>query len=219
MVREPAIEIDDGWAEINGVRLEGEEIDLRAATTVELTGVALIGSHLRVSPQAELRIRGCRLERCDLSRLSFDVLRTSTVTQCKLMGAGLTGVVADVEIVDSQLSLTRFAEARLDRVAFRRCTMHEVDFFDAALADISFDECELDRVNLDRARFEAVDLRYASTVDLRNAKDYGGCVITAVQAQAMALQLASAVGFGIESDPTTESKHHTEELDGRHPMG
>jgi uncharacterized protein YjbI with pentapeptide repeats len=204
--RGPVVEVDGGWAEIIGGRLEGEQLEVRAASTVEVDQVTLIGVQLQVDPQAELRVRGSRLEGCDLSRLQLDVVRTSTVRQCKLMGAELTGVVTDVEIVDCQLSLARFTGARLRRVAFRGCTMREVDFFDATLTDVSFEGCQLDQVNLDRARFEAVDLRHATTVDVRNAADYGGCVITSIQAQAMALQLASAAGFGIESDPMAESE-------------
>ncbi|MCP4227922.1 MAG: pentapeptide repeat-containing protein, partial [Actinomycetia bacterium] len=204
--RADEIEIIDGWAELTAVRLEGEIIDLRAALAVELNEVMIYGCQLVVRPDAELRVRGSRFERCDLSQLRVDALRASALSDCKLMGAELTGVVADVEMVNSQLTLTRFPEAKLKRVAFAGCTMRQVDFFDASLTDVSFDGCDLDEVNLDRARFEAVDLRYASTVDVRNTRDYRGCVITAVQAQAMAIQLADSLGLGIESDATVETQ-------------
>ncbi len=204
--RADEIEIIDGWAELTGVCLEGDVIDLRAALAVELNEVVVTGAQLVVRPDAELRIRGSRFERCDLSQLRFDTLRASTLNECKLMGAEATGVVADVELANCQLALARFPEARLERVAFSSCAMRQVDFFDASLTNVSFEGCELDEVNLDRTRFEAVDLRYASTVDVRNTSDYRGCVITAPQAQAMAIGLADSVGLSIESDATVETQ-------------
>jgi hypothetical protein len=53
-------------------------------------------------------------------------------------------------------------------------------------------------VNLDRATFERVDLRETTGLGLRNTMDFSGCLITPLQAQAMALELAHSLGMGLE---------------------
>lgn len=198
-------EIVDGWAELSGPQVPGATLDLRAAERIEATGALFVDNRLLVAPDAALVVRRSRFERCDLSQLRLESVRSSVLSECKLVGAELGGGVVDVELIRCSLVLTRLRGARLERVRFEDCTLAETDLFESELRDVRFDGSTLDEVDLDRARFERVDLRNAASIDVRNARSYAGCVITVLQAHALALRLANDAGFGIESPADRET--------------
>lgn len=91
----------------------------------------------------------------------------------------------------------------MERIAFVDTVCRDVDLFESKLSDVSFDGCELANLNLDRATFERVDLRHATSIELTAIGNLAGCLITPIQAHSMALDLANALGLGIERDPDT----------------
>ena len=194
------VEVIDGWGEIDAIELVGQVIDLTDAATVEITDSSLIRCRLVVHPEAQLRVRRSVFDSCDLSQLRFDSVIQSRITACKLTGTEFEGKLADVELAHCALSMTRFPGAQLSRVLMGDCSLAEAEFFETSLIDVAFDDSVLEAVNMDRARFERVDLRRAAQMELLNCRDFSGCVITSIQAQAMALQLAHNLGLGIEND-------------------
>jgi len=194
------VEVFDGWAEIHAVELVGEVLDLADANTVEITDSSLGRCRLVVHPEAQIRVRRSQLESCDLSQVRFNTVSQSRFGGCKLTGTEFEGRLADAELAHCALAMTRFPGTQLSRVLMSDCTLTEADFFEAALSDVAFDDSVLDAVSLDRARFERVDLRQAAQIELLNCRDFSGCLITGLQAQAMALQLAHSLGLGIEND-------------------
>lgn len=197
------VEVVDGWAEIHRCHLVDDTIDVTGAETVEISDSSISRCRVIADPTAIVRIRNSRIDDSDLSRLMFDVLSRSSIVGCKLTGAEVIGRVNDVSFERCSLTLARFVGATMERIAFVDTVCRDVDLFESKLSDVSFDGCELANLNLDRATFERVDLRHATSIELTAIGNLAGCLITPIQAHSMALDLANALGLGIERDPDT----------------
>lgn len=194
------LDMIDGWAEVVGPQPPGITLDGRGASTVEVVAASLVGVRLVTDPSVEMVIRGSRLIRCDLSSARLSSVRASILAECKLVGCELSGRLADTELDRCNLSLARLPGTMVERVRFLGCILTDTDLFEASLVDVDFEGSSL-AVEADRARFERVDLRHVAALELRNAGSYRGCVITPVQATALALRLAHEAGFDIEIEP------------------
>ncbi len=188
----------DGWCEIDGGLADGGETDAREDEALVITASRLEGVAVLVGDDTRVRVLRSELERCDLGPAAIESLLASQLASCNLGGAVFTDTVCDTLLVNCQLSHAYFGAATLDRVAMQGCVLRETDFYRSTLTDLAIDHCEMDRVNLDGTTCERVDLR-ATNLDLMGVRDLTGCLVTADQVQALALELADAVGLSIEA--------------------
>ncbi len=192
------LSVVDGWCEIDGVFVDGGEIDAREAQVLVITASRLEGVTVLVGDDTRVRVLRSELEQCDLGPAAIESLLASRLVSCNLRGAVFADTVRDVLLVNCQLSHAYFGAATLDRVAMGGCVLRETDFYRSTLTDLAIDHCEMDAVNFDATTCERVDLR-ATNLDLMGVRDLTGCLVTADQVQALALQLADAVGLSIEA--------------------
>lgn len=198
-IDEGDVEMVDGWCDLDGVRLEGGELDLEGAETLVISASQLDGVRFRLGADTRVRIRRSELANCDFGPAALDSVLTSRLRACNLRGAVFAHAVRDLVVESCQLSHAYLGAATLERVVFDACVLRETDFYRATLADVAFERCEMDAVNLDGTTCDRVDLR-GTSLDLVGIRDLTGCLVTIDQVQTLALQLADVVGLAIE-DP------------------
>lgn len=195
-----AVEPSRGFAEISSADLDNVTVDLTDIERLDIEDCHLSTIILDNAPaELEISLAGSTVERCDLSRLRFTVVRQTRLVGVKLTGTDFSGgMVRDVEFVDCMFRLTSFRMAELERVTFTNCIFEDVDAYSAGLTDVAFAESSLTALNLDQTKAVRVDLRHAQLDALKGLARLGGFLIAEHQLPLLAHQLADAVGLGIE---------------------
>lgn len=190
---------DRGYIELTELEVRDESIELGDTEELTLNGSVL--ANVRVEPEDGTRceVRGSAFTDCDLSRLDFATLRTSTLIGTKLVGTDFSAAtVSDVVFDRCVFRHTNFRMAALKRVRFESCVLDDVDFYETALEDVDFAGSELNEVNLDKVSPERVDLRHATTLGLKGLGRLAGFLISEAQVMELAYALAFATGLGVE---------------------
>ncbi len=195
-----ALDSSRGFAEVSSADLDNAMVDLSDVERLDVEDCHLSATVLDSACDAlEISLAGSLVERCDLSRFRFAVLRQSRLVGVKLTGTDFSGgMVRDVEFVDCMLHLTSFRMAELERVTFTNCVLEDVDAYSAGLTDVAFPESRLKVLNLDQTKAARVDLRHAQLDALKGLARLDGFLIAEHQLPALAHQLADAVGLGVE---------------------
>lgn len=193
------LDLDRGWAEFAGVAIVSSRIDLNGCTELDITESSLLDTAFTEQGDAVVTARRSLFERCDLSGLSFQSLRTSRLTGCKLVGADFAGgVVDDVVFENCSFRYVSFRMAKLKRVQFIECTFDDVDLFEATLESVGFPGSTLTDVNVDRLDATRVDLREANEVGLTGIGSLRGCLVAEDQLPSLMYTLAFATGLDLE---------------------
>lgn len=196
-----ALELDGRWAELIDVETAGQTIDLGACSSLEIRSSRLTGVRFENAEGVDVEVRDSELIDCDLSRVRFRSVATSTFDGCKLTGADLSGAqVRDVRWASSRITLANLRMATFERVQWHECAVEECDLFDSTLTDVDLSGSSVVGLNLDRARFERVDFRGAANLELASFSTLKGALFSPAQLPAMAFVLATALGADIESD-------------------
>lgn len=198
--------VEDGLVELTGVAVDRTQaLDLAGATEVEIGQCTVVGQSLASDTAPSLECQDTVLEDCDLSRLTIRALRRSRLVGCKLTGTDLsTATVSDVVFERCQLQYTNLRMAKLKRVQFVDCVLHEVDGFELEATDLSFPGSTLQEFNLDRLVATRVDLRDAAELDLTGIGRLDGCLAAEVQLPTLAYAMAAAAGLNIEKPTSSE---------------
>ena len=195
---------DAGLVELTGVTVaRGQILELAECSELEIVQSLLVGQALVADDGLTIEAQDTVLEECDLSRVTIRALRRSRLIGCKLTGTDLsTATVSDVVFERCQLHYTNLRMAKLKRVEFTGCTLHEVDGFELSATDVGFPGSELREFNLDRLQATRVDLREATELGLTGISRLDGCLAAEMQLPALAYAMAAAAGLNIEKpDP------------------
>ena len=199
------IEIDEPWAELVGIVAQGRVLDLSSCSTLEIRSSRLVGIRFEGVDGTEVDVHDTVFVNCDLSRVRFRSMTSSTLESCKLTGTDFGGgTVRDVRWSACRMALANLRMAELERVRWEDCTIEETDLFDSSLTDIDLEGTVLTDVNTDRARFERVDLRGALDLGLSTISSLKGALVAPEQLPALSFALAAALGADIERDPDPE---------------
>lgn len=196
-----SLELDGRWAELIDVETTGQTIDLESCSSLEIRSSRLSGVRFENAEGVDVEVRDSEFVDCDLSRMRFRSVGTSTFDGCKLTGADLSGAqVRDVRWRSSRFALANLRMATFERVQWHDCVVEECDLFDSTLTDVDLAGSSIIELNLDRARFERVDFRSAGDLQLSSFSTLKGALFSPSQLPAMAFTLATALGADIESD-------------------
>ncbi|HTO00890.1 MAG TPA: pentapeptide repeat-containing protein [Microthrixaceae bacterium] len=190
----------DGEHRFDDVLLDGDEVS--SGEFEELVIDSSIIRNLVLCPDGPVTLDAswCRFESSDLSRAEVHQLRSSRLSDCKLVGTDFSNAaLTDVIFERCLISLANFRMARLNRVRFKDCTLKELDAFEMVATDLTFDGSELNQVNVDRLNANRVDLRGARSLGLEGIGRLDGCLVAEHQLTDLIFQLAFAVGLGIET--------------------
>jgi len=193
------LELDRGWAEFSGIAIEGGRIELAGCRELDIADSSLLDTAFSDHTGSVLEARSSLLERCDLSGLSFQSLRTSRLVGCKLAGTDFAGAtVQDVLFESCTFRYVNLRMAKLKRVQFVDCTLDDVDLFEASLDSVAFPGSALTKVNVDRLQASRVDLREASELGLTGVGSLRGCLVSEDQLPWLMYTLAFASGLDLE---------------------
>ena len=196
------LDVDRGWAELDGVELRGQAIDLSGCDELSITDGVLSGVGLGAGERPVVEIRSSTFDGCDLSQARITSIHRSRLDGCKLAGTDLSAaVLTDVVFERCSLRYVNLRMARLTRVGFVDCTFDEVDAYQLEAQDVAFDRSRLSALNVDRLTAIRVDLRGAVELDLRGVGRLDGCLVAHHQLPALAPLLALAVGLDLERPP------------------
>lgn len=176
---------------------------------------------LRGSSWSRTRMRGVQLSGTDLSEshltdvdladvdLANVTAHGMSAQRLRLVGGRAVGLslpevlLQDVVVEDTQLDLAGLRFARLHRVVFRRCRMHELDLSNASLGSVLFDECDLTGADLTKVDFDRCELRGCTLDGARGVRDLSGVAMTVVDVIDLAPLFAMACGVHVLVDEDT----------------
>ncbi|MEO1058750.1 MAG: pentapeptide repeat-containing protein [Actinomycetota bacterium] len=187
-------EIWDGYA------MHGEGA-ADAAVNVKILGSNLRDMRLTGVGLPGLKMRDCRIERCEISGGIFDNAQFARV---EFVSCRLSGVV----IANAQLRNTRFADCRLESAQFRmtniercefvECQIPSSDFYEAELDTVSFLDCDLSSADFSQARMDTVRLHGSEITDIRGGAALSGSIIDSSQITSMALVTFDTLGIRVD---------------------
>lgn len=197
---DPACRVDDrGYVDLRNVEISNVVLDLLDARSLDLRDCVVTNAQLQLAGSTPVEVIGCCISNGDLSAVSITALRTSTLTEVKLLGTELSGtIIQDVTFDRCVLRYVNLRTATLTRVRFRDCVLDDVDLYSATLTDVSFDECTLTDINADRAKASRVDLRGARSLALKGVKRLNGFLASESQLIGLVHTLAFAAGLDVE---------------------
>ncbi len=195
------VDLDDSWAEIVGISLEGEIIDVSSCSTLGIRSSRLDGVSFENADNVEIDAHEVEFRNCDLSRVRFRSLTASALTACKLTGTDFSGgVVRDTSWISCRFSLANLRMAGFERVSWEDCVIEETDLFDSSITDAAFDGTAIRDLSIDRTRLERVDFRAATELGLSNLTSLEGALFAPEQLPALSFTLATALGADVEAD-------------------
>ena len=197
---DPASRVDDrGYVDLANVEVTNVVLDLLDARSLDLRDCIVSNAQLQLAEATPVEVIGCSIDNGDLSAVTITALRSSTLTEVKLVGTEFSGtIIQDVTFDRCVLRYVNLRTATLTRVRFRDCVLDDVDLYAATLTDVSFDECTLTDVNLDRVKASRVDLRGARSLALKGVSRLNGFLANESQLIGLLHTLAFAAGLDIE---------------------
>ena len=183
-----------GGADLSNSTWEGV-----ALRDVDLSEAALDGS----------RFADASIERSDLANVgarSASLLRTRVVGG-RAIGIGLSEArIKDTTFEDVAFDLAHLRFARLSRVVFRNCRMHEVDFANAQFDSVLLDGCDLTGADFTKTSFTRCELRGSTLDEVRGLTSLTGVAMRWADVIALAPVFARALGVTLiaEDDDTHE---------------
>jgi uncharacterized protein YjbI with pentapeptide repeats len=159
-----------------------------------ITG-ALAGTRLHDVHVLDTVLEGADLANADLRT---GALHRVLLQACRGTGASLAETsLRDVAFVDGRFDLADFAAARLDRVTFTGCDLHDTTFEQAQLRDVRFERCDLTGATLGQMRLQRVELSGCTLRAVRSLSDLRGAVMPWPDLVDNAGELAAALGIGV----------------------
>lgn len=163
-----------------------------------------------------------RIENSVLTGLSLDKLEMSDVVAGRLEAAALSAYKARmlrVELSDSRLTGSEFAEgsfedctfrnvkfdeagfrfAKFKRVRFESCMLRACDFSSAKFEHVTFTGCDLEAANFVSASCKAVDVTGEDLSLVKGLLGLKGATISTEQLMQLAPMLAAELGFEVRA--------------------
>jgi len=200
----PALDVgalDELYADVDGVDLDGVAIALPEARTLDLLRSRLRRCALEVPDGCAVELRDCEVHDVDLSGRRLGSLVRAHLVGCRLTGVDLSdATIEDVTFEGCALDLASWRMARAQRVAVRGGRLDGLDATGATLRDVVVAGTTLDGVTLDRVRCERVDLSGADLTAVPRLADLAGATIGEAQAVLLAGRLARALGIEVRPD-------------------
>lgn len=195
---------------INAPRIAQETLESRPNVSIsdlvaseegilELSSVNLSSTVLNLDVEMDIEIYRSALDRVDLSRQVIRSVLQSRITDCRLLGTELEGIISDVHFLNSHIELASFRECHLRRVIFERCTFVDADFYRARMSDVSFRDSVINGIGFDHTTIQRVDLR-SSTLAIGDISSLAGCLVTPDQAMGLAVQAVRKLGLLVDID-------------------
>jgi uncharacterized protein YjbI with pentapeptide repeats len=175
--------------------VEADSVELKefVLTEVDLSGAKLDGldledGSLKACNLANLRSRGCTLDRVEIE--------TSRLTGAMLVEPRLM----DVLFRDCPIDLSSFRFGRLSRVRFERCRLSEADFQGVTARACSFIDCDMTGVQLSQGTFTGSAFRGCSLSGARGLEALRGTQMAFEDVLDLAAAVASTLGIEIRDD-------------------
>jgi uncharacterized protein YjbI with pentapeptide repeats len=187
---------------VEGVLLEGAELESIEAPSVRLTEMALRRVNLSGSTLRRVHVRDVLAETVNVANGSWQYAKvhSTTFTDCAMVGLDSSG---------SEIGASTFAACRMDLanlrmsnfndVIFSNCSLREVDFYESRLRRVRFESCELQEADFNLATLDSVDFRGSSIANLRGIGSLRGAIIDGSQLIDLAPALASEFGILVEA--------------------
>jgi uncharacterized protein YjbI with pentapeptide repeats len=148
-----------------------------------------------------MRLSDVMLTGCDLSNVDGreGSLIRAEIHTCRLVGFALGGgMVRDVRVVDSALSLSSFAYAGLRNVIFERVNLREASFMNARLQGVEFVDCQLEGADFRGVKLSSCAIRGSNLDGILGVESLKGLAMPWPDVLASAAAMAAAVGINIE---------------------
>lgn len=190
---------EEGWLDLDDALVEGDTLNLEGVKEVSIRDCVLRDVAVIASPRTRLEIHRCRIERSDLSGCALSTVVGTRFVDSKLVGVDLSeSEISNVSFERCTLRLANLRLAKLQRVCFETCDMHEADLYGAGIEDLVVPGSRLTAVSLDRVEADRFDLRGVEVLQVTAVGALRGFLVSEAQLAGLTDLLALATGIGVQ---------------------
>ena len=165
---------------------------------LEFTDVVFTADDIDSLAGVPISADGCIFDSCDLSLMTFVIVKHSRFAGCKLRGTGFRRQLHNVVFERCRLDECLFRMIRLRQVGFHDSELRDCEFYGSTLERVTFDGGVFRGVGFDQCTIDGVDLTGVGELDISDPRTLTGVTIDETQVFGLALRLAHLSGIDVQ---------------------
>lgn len=165
---------------------------------LEFTDTAFAADDIAALAGVPISVDGCAFEACDLSLMTFVVVKHSHFSGCKLRGTSFRAPLQNVVVARCRLDECLFRMIRLRHVRFYDSELRDCEFYGSTLEQVTFDGGVFRGIGFDQCAIDGVNLTGVNELDISDPRTLTGVTIDETQVFGLAVRLAQLSGIDVQ---------------------